>query len=219
MAKKKKTTKPPSAPKKAKAKAKTASKSTSRPKSVAKTTAKTRRATVIVTPHGAHGFDDAQLRAHQHALVFNDALERSATRSISIGLADVLAASEPALSLKKMKGVAFRAVAVGGAVRALDDKATFGAGGRVNIGMKQQDPDFPHAIAVAFGGIYASENASTAAVEYRSGGIGEFEMVVLEAKTANVTLIDFDYTVNYLGQLLAPMPVASRVMAVPTYSA
>ena len=68
-------------------------------------------------------------------------------------------------------------------------------------------------------GIYASENASTAAVEYRSGGIGEFEMVVFEAKTANVTLIDFDYTVNYLGQLLAPMPVASRVMAVPTYSA
>jgi hypothetical protein len=184
-------------------------------KSTAKAPARSKAKTIIASKTGFHGFDNDGISLLKDALVIAKAFEQSASRGFSHKLFETLGKSTPSFVTQDFTGSAFRALPPGRKASALDDKATFGAGGRVNIGMKQQDALFTGPMSHAQGGIYCSKDSKTAKIEFLSIAPGRHEIVELCHESGRFTLIDFDALVQSLDLLLSPESLAGRVNASP----
>ncbi len=184
-----------------------------------KSTRRIKTKTVIASKTGVHNFDNAGILMLQEALFYAEVIERHASRGFSHRLYQILQNSHPTISTKLFLGTASRAITPGSKQTALDDKSTFAAGGRVNIGMSQQDALFKGKMAQAYGGIYCSQESSTAKIEYNSVVPGPVEIVYIRYKKTNIKLIDFDSIVNALDNLLAPESLSGRVYSAPFHGA
>jgi hypothetical protein len=196
-------------------KRKAAKKKTAVKKTAKKPRSKAQTQTIIASRNAVHGFDNAEILVLQQSLIVAKAFEQNASRNFSYQFLQALAKSVPSYRTQLFSGPAFRAVPPGKKLSALDDRATFSAGGRVNIGMKQQEPIFTGPICYAQGGIYCSKDAQTARMEYESIAPGAYDMVQLEHAVGQYCLLDFDSMVHHLDNLLLPESISSRVNSSP----
>jgi hypothetical protein len=192
-----------------------ANKASSAKKAPRKVSTKAKSRTIIATKTAIHGFDNGEILVLQQSLLIAKAFEQNASREFSHNFLQILSKSVPTYSTQTFTNPAYRIVPPGKQNLALDDKGTFAAGGRVNIGMKQQDPLFTGPISYAYGGIYCSKEASTAQREFESVAPGAFDLAELNHATSKFTLIDFDAVVRDFDLLLFPESLSARINSAP----
>ncbi len=193
-------------------------KSTKKKKSRKKTSriySERRAATLIkAQTENIHFFDNYGMIEARNAIKYQEEIINRAEKQLSLAIFSVLKKSLPERHVKEFEGNCWRIVPKGQKNNALDTKNTYGAGGRVNIGMAQIDVDFNGINATE--GIYCSQTFLTAEKEYNSGGpLGKFEKVELRIKKTRFIMIDFDKVVQGIEQLFPAQSLSAKVSASP----
>lgn len=155
---------------------------------------------LIESKFGYHFFDSDGMQNHQQSILFQSFIENQGKISRSLEILKKTKSLSFPLEYATFNNKLFRVVPPKNTTP-LNTAATFGAGGRLNIGMAQMHQDFPS--LKASHGLYCSLDIKTAIKEYNSPiPAKKWQEIEIEADKESIKLINLDALVLALEEVL-----------------